>query len=132
MPGKTLIERRFAGRDTDMAQLHLRLGPRQRRRSIEGGDVAMLVGKVEHGLPAGGDHGPESHADDRPGSDADAAAEGEDRIEHGAGGAGQPPSVEYRAGSAGRTAAAEKTGAVGFDLGRADGLSIDDGEMGRP
>ena len=90
MTGEPLEQAGLAGGDAEMMQLHLRLRPGQRRRARKGGGVAMLVGDVEQRLARRGRHGPEGNARHRAGRDAHAAADREDRVEHGADGIGQP------------------------------------------
>ena len=50
--GEALEQAGLARIDAEMVQLHLRLGPGQRGRALEGGGVAMLVDQVEHRLRA--------------------------------------------------------------------------------
>ncbi len=53
---------RLVGPDTEVMELHLRLGPRERHRALKGGGIVMLVGQVE-GLGASGcNHRPERDA----------------------------------------------------------------------
>ncbi len=47
---ETLEQARLARTDPEVAELHLRLGPGERRCALEGGDVAMLVDEVEQRL----------------------------------------------------------------------------------
>ena len=45
--GETLEEMRFVGVDAEVMELHLRLGPGERDRALEGGGVVMLVDQIE-------------------------------------------------------------------------------------
>ena len=130
--GETLKEAGLLGVDAEIAQLHLRLGPRQRGRAVEGGRVLVLVDQVQH-LAAG-------RRDDRPERDAHRAArrhphattQREDGIEDGADGVRKRPAVHHRDRRPDVAAAAEEAGAVGFDLRLAHRLAFDDGEVRRP
>ncbi len=132
MAGETLEQAGFARIDAEVVELHLRLGPGQRGRPLEGGGVAMLVDEVEHRLAGSCDHRPEGDAHDRAGRDPHAAAQGEDRIEHGADRVRQRPAVDHRDRRSDAVAAAEEAGPVGLDLRLSHGLAIDDGQMRRP
>ena len=48
--GETLEQAGLARIDAEVVELHLRLGPGQRGRPLEGGGVAMLVDEVEQRL----------------------------------------------------------------------------------
>ena len=67
-----------------------------------------------------------------PGAIAHAAAQGEDRIEHGADRVGERPAVDHRDRRSDAVAAAEEAGPVGLHLRLPHGLAIDDGEMRGP
>jgi hypothetical protein len=90
-----------------MAQLHLRLRPGQRRGAVERGGVAVLVHGVDQGVAGAGHHRPERHMHNCPRGDGDAAAQCEDRIQHGAHGVGQGGPV-HRGRIARRPAAAQE------------------------
>ena len=68
MAGETLKQAGLAGIDAEMMQLHLCLGPGQRRRALERGGVAMLVHQIQHLFARFGDHGPEGDAHGRAGA----------------------------------------------------------------
>ena len=74
--GETLEELRFVGPDAEMMELHLRLGPRQGDRALEGGRVMVLVDQVERLVAGRRDQRPERDA--RPWRPAESARSGED------------------------------------------------------
>src|SRR4029077_21230288 len=104
---------RLVGADAKVMQLHLRLGPRESYRTIESGDVVMLVGLIESVGAGLRDHRPESDTGGGAGRDADPAAQTENRIEHGADRVGKRASVDYGNRGMRVAAAAEKSRAVG-------------------
>ena len=130
--GETLEQAGFTAIDAEMMQLHLRLGPGQGGRALEGAGVMVFVHETQDILARGGDHGPEVDPRSRPRRDPYPAAQGEDRIEHGAHRAAQGPPVEGRGRDVDITAAADKTGPIGFELALADILPIDDRQVGGP
>jgi hypothetical protein len=130
--GKTLEQPRFAWINAEVMELHLRLRPRQRGRPLEGGDVPMLVGKVEHGSAGRGDHRPEGDTHDGAGCDAHAAAQGEDRIEHDADRIRERPPVDHGDRRANAAATADETGSVGLHLRLAHAVAVDGGEVRGP
>ena len=81
VPGEALKQARLAGGDAEMMQLHLPLRPGQRRGARECGRIAMLVDAIEKRFAAGGGDRPEGDANGRARRDANASADGEDRIE---------------------------------------------------
>ena len=60
---EALEELRFVRPDTEMTELHLRLGPRQRDGALEGGRVMVLVDQVERLVAGRRDQRPERDAD---------------------------------------------------------------------
>ena len=79
MVGETLEEVRFVGPDAEMMELHLRLGPRQGDRALEGGRVMVLVDQVESLVAGRRDQRPERDAGRGPRRNPHAAAKTEDR-----------------------------------------------------
>ena len=94
--GETLEEMRFVGTDAEVMELHLRLGPRERHRALEGGGVVMLVHQVECFGASRCNHRPERDVDRGARRYSHAAAKTEDRIEHGADGIGERLAVDHR------------------------------------
>src|SRR5580704_11225953 len=106
----------LVGVDAQMMQLHLRLGPRQRRRALESRRVVMLVDQVERFGPRRRNDGPEGDPRRRSSRNAQASAHAEDWIEHGADGIRQRPPVDRRHGVAHVATAAEKSRTVRLEL----------------
>src|SRR3972149_11354685 len=124
MAREALEEARLLRVDAEMAQLHLRLGPRQCGRAVEGGRVLMLVDQVQ-GLATG-------RRDDRPERDArrparrypHATAQREDGIEDRADAVRKRPAVDDGDRRPNLVSAAEETGPVGLDLRLAHPLAL--------
>ena len=74
--GEALEEVGLVGLDAEVVQLDLRLGPRERRRPLERGGVAVLVGEVQDACSRLGDDGGEDRVGGRARGEPDAAAEG--------------------------------------------------------
>ena len=130
--GETLKEAGLLRVDAEMAQLHLRLGPRQRGRTVEGGRVLMLVDQV-HRLAAGRRrHRPERDARRPARRHPHAPAQREHGIEDGAGSVGERPAVHHRDRCPDLAPAAEEAGPVGLELRLAHLLAFDDGDVRRP
>ena len=122
-----------SGVDAEMVQLHLRLGPGQRRRALEGVGVVVLVDQVEQ----------RSRATARPASRTRCApcrrpesargGAGEDRIEHGADGVGQRPAVDHgdRRRAMSRPRPRKRARSVSYSSSPTR-LALDDGEMRGP
>ena len=132
MAGEALEEGRFVGADTEMEHLHLCLRPSQCDRALERRRVVMLVDKVEHFVAGRGDERPKRDVRSRSRRQPHAAAKAKDRIEHGAGGVGERPTIDDGDRCANQTASTEKARSVGFELQAADGVPFDDGQMRRP
>ncbi len=130
--GEPLEEMRVVGRDAQMMKLHLRLGPGQHRRALERHRVVMLVGKVEQGLACRRGHRPEREPRGAAARDSHPPAQAEDRIEHGPDSVGQRPAVPDSGRCTVGMSAAQKAGAIGFELYVARGFAFDDDEMRRP
>ena len=77
-----LEEVRLVGGDAEVAQLDLRLRPGEARDAVERGRIPVLVGERERALARVGDDRRQLDARRRPGGQAHAAAQAEDRIEH--------------------------------------------------
>ena len=73
----------FAGIDAEVMQLHLRLGPSQRRCALIGRRVPMFIDAIQERSAGPSSHGPEGDASRGARSDTDTSAQREDRIEHG-------------------------------------------------
>ena len=73
----------FAGIDAEVMQLHLGLGPSQRRCALIGRRVPMFIDAVQERSPGPSSHGPEGDASRGARTDTDTSAQGKDRIEHG-------------------------------------------------
>ena len=116
--------------DAKMAQLHLCLRPGQSGGAGKGRGVAVPVDQIKQRVRRGGNHGPERDAGHAARWNADAAADGKDRVKDCADGAGQglvdhhgrcqvaPPPDELRP--------------VGFNLDRAGFRPFDHRDMGGP
>ena len=130
--GEALEQAGLVRVDAQVEQLDLRLGPGQKAGALERGRVVMLVGQAEHVAARGRDEGPER--DVRGGSrcQPDAAAQTEDRIEHGAGRVGERSTIDDRNGRANATSASQKACPVRLELWAADHFAFDDGQVGRP
>ncbi len=122
----------FGRIDAEVVELHLRLGPGQRGRTLERGGVAMLVDEIEHRRPRRCNDRPEGDADDRAGCHTHTAAQSEDRIEHGADSVGQRPAVDHRDRPVDVVAAAEEARPIGLDLWLSHRLAVDDCQMRGP
>src|SRR5438874_13694244 len=107
---------RFVGADPEVMELHLRLGPRERHRSLKGGGVVMLVHQVEHLGPSRCNHRPERDVCRGTRCYSHAATKTEDWIEYGADCIGQRLAVNYRDRRANGAPAPKKTCAVGLEL----------------
>ena len=79
-----------------MVLLDLGLRPRQRRRAVERGRIAILLGEVEGRRARRRDERREGHAHRLAGRDQHAPPQAHDRIEHRAGRVGQRPAVDHR------------------------------------
>jgi len=66
---ETLEQACLARIDSEVVELHLRLGPGKSRRPLEGGGVVMLVDEVKQRFTRGCDHGPKGNVYDRAGCD---------------------------------------------------------------
>src|SRR5687767_8303102 len=132
MARQTLEQARFARGDAEIVELHLRLSPGKRRRPIEGSDVPMLVGEVEHRFAGWRNHRPEGDPHDRTGCDPNTTAQGKDRIKDCANGVRERPTVDDSERSTPAPAATEKSRPVGLDLRLADRFAVDGGKMRRP
>ena len=130
--GQTLEQAGLAGRDAEVMQLHLRLRPGEGRGARKSCRVAMPVDNVEQGFARRGRHRPEGNARHGARRDPHAAAQGENRVEHGADRVGQFSSVAHGDRRPNALPASQKARAVGLDFGLADGFSIDDGELADP
>ena len=84
MPRQSLKQARFARGDAKMMQLHLSLGPGERRGARERSRVAVFVDAVEKRLATGGGNRPEGDSNSRARRNANASADGENGIEDGA------------------------------------------------
>ena len=129
---KTLELVRIARAQPQMMQLHLSLRPGECRGTLEVGHRAMLVYQVECGLAARRDHCPEGDVGRRAGCDQHARAQRKDRIENGTGRPRQRAPVDDRARSPRTPAPPDELRTVGFELGTADGVAIDDDEVRCP
>src|SRR5688572_24308475 len=132
MARQTLEQTRCARSDAEIVELHLRLSPGKRGRPIEGGDVPMLVGEVEHRFAGWRHHRPEGDPHDRTGGDANTAAQSKDRIKDCANCVRERPTVDDSKRSTEAPAATEKSSPVGLDLRLADRLALDGGKMRGP
>ena len=135
MAGQPLEQPRVAGGDAKVVELHLGLCPGQCGGAGEGDRVAMAVDTGQHRIPAFGDHGPVVQSHGGAGGNRHPPAHCEDRVKHGADGAGQDRTGLHGGGMAQRIATAEEAGAVGLDLRwRRGGLGglVEDAEMGGP
>ena len=132
MTGQTLKQTRLSRPDAQMMKLNLPLRPGERRGALVGGGVAMLVDAIEQGGARFGRHRPERDADCGARRNIDAAAQGENRIEHGADRIGQGPRVPHRKRRADAVPPAEEARPVGFELGLADGFAVGDAQMRGP
>ena len=101
-----------------MLQRDVHVRERHRERARRGAAVAVLAHQRERGGAIGRDAGGERHAHERAGRQAHPIAQRRNRVEHGAGRAGQRAAVE-RQRVGGRTAAAEEARAIGFPFDRA-------------
>ena len=79
MSGKALESACLAWADSKMTELHLRLGPGEGCRPLEGGCVAMLIDEVNQRLARGCDHGPKGNVHTRAWRDPHSPAQCEDR-----------------------------------------------------
>ena len=115
-----------------MMELDLGLGPRQRDRALEGRRVVVLVGQVERLAARRRDQRPERDARRGSRRNPHAAAQAEDRIEHGADRVGERPAVHHGDRRPDLAPAPEEARAVGLELHVAHGLALHDGEVRRP
>ena len=122
----------FAGVDAEMMELHLRLGPGQRRCALIGRCVSMFVDTIQQRRACSRRHGPEGDANRRPSRHTNTPAQREDRIKHGSDRIGQRPSVHDRDRRANALSAAQEARPVGFELRAADRFAIGDAQMRRP
>ena len=130
---QTLEQIRFAGVDAEMMELHLRLGPGQRRRAFDRPRRPDACRRSRAARRASRRrHRPEGDARRRARRHAHAAAQREDRIEHGADRIGQRPRVEHRDRRATPLSAAEEARPVGLELRLADGFAFGDAQMRGP
>ncbi len=118
--------------DSEMAQLHLRLGPCESGRAVESGGVMVLIHQIHNLLAGGSDQCPEGDARGRARLESNLTAQAEDRIEDGAGGVGQRSVCDHRHRLAKAAPAPEEARPIGFELQITDGLSFDEGYMRRP
>ena len=129
---ETLKKSGLAGVDPKMMELHLRLGPGQRRCTRIRGSVPMFVDAIQQRCARLCRHRPEGDANRRPRRHANTPAQCEDWIEHGSDRIGQRPIVHDRDCRANTLSAAQKARPVGFELRPADRFSIGDAQMRRP
>ena len=132
MPCETLEQPGFARRNADVTKLHLCLGPRKRRCTLERSDVTVLVDKIEQQFARRCNDRPEGDPYRRTGSDTNTAAHREDRIEYGARRARKCPPIECRHRCPDTAAASEKSSPVGFDLDFSTALAIQNRKMRGP
>ena len=132
VPGKTLELFRGGAVDAQMSQLHLGLRPREGGGSLESARIVMLVDQPQHVIAGGGDHGPKVDPRGRPGSKFQPTAQGEDRIEHGAGRAGQRAAVDRGDRRVDAAAAPDKPRAIGLEFPLSHRHAVDDREVRRP
>jgi len=130
--GETLEEMRFVGADPEVMELHLRLGPRERHRSLKGGGVVMLVHQVECVGASRCNHRPERDVYRGARRYSHATAKTKDWIENGADSIGERLAVNYRDRRANGAPAPKETCAVRLELYGARGLTFDDREMRSP
>ena len=130
--GQALEEVGLVGFDAEVMELDLGLRPRQDRRPLERGRLAVLVGEVEDLVAGSGDDRREDRVDRRAGGERDPAAEAEDRVEHRADRVRERMPVDDRDRRADRPAAAEEAGAIRFVLDDPARLLLDRGDVRRP
>jgi len=117
MASQTLKQGRLSRPDAQVMKLDLSLGPSERRGALIGGRVAMLVDAIQQGGARFGRHRPERDPNRGARRHDHAAAQGEDRIKHGADGIGQRSRVQHRKRRVDVAAPAEEARPVGFELG---------------
>src|SRR5450631_4077571 len=132
MPSKLLEQARFPRRDAQMMQLNLPLRPSESGRASEGGRVSMFIDAVEQRLTGGGDDCPKSYSSHPARRNAQASAQGEDRVQDGARAIRERPSINHRDWRSNALATTKKARPVGFNLQFSHHLAVDDGEMRRP
>src|SRR5437868_11842498 len=123
---------RLIGANPQMVKLHLRLCPGKRACPLECHRVVVLVGKIRQLAARSRRHGPEANACGASARNCKAAAQAEDRIEYGAKGVGQRPSLRHRGGMANGLTAAEKPRPVGLELHVAGSVAFDHCQMRGP
>ena len=130
--GKALEQHRFVPGDAQVVELHLSLCPRKRGGALIRRRIAVLVRQVEHLATRWCGQGPERHARRGAGREPHAAAEAEDRVEHGSVGARKRATVRDCDGRAKLPAAPNETCTVRLELQFTIHVAFDDGEMCRP
>src|ERR1022692_2527592 len=129
---KTLEQAGLRGVDTEMAKLYLRLSPRQRGRAYECVWLMVLIHESQNTFTRSGSAGPERNVHRGARRYAHAIPKREHRIENGADGVGQTPSVHHGNGRLNIAPATEETCAISFQLRLAQSLAFDDGVVGYP
>ena len=130
--GQALKLFRRSAVDAQMVQLHLGLGPSQRGGALESAGIVVLVDQAQHVIARCGHHGPKIDARRCARADLQAATQGEDWIEHGAGSAGQGAAIDCGDRGADAAATTDEPRAIGLEFTLAHRDAVDDGEMGRP
>ena len=130
--GKTLVLARLGSIDAEVVQLHLGLGPGQHGGALKRAHVMVLVDQIQRRLAGRGDHRPEINAGSRPRRNPHTPAQGEDRVEHRAGGARKRPAAHDRAWRANTAATTEESRSVGLELALTHSLAIDNRQVRRP
>ena len=130
--GEALEQHRFVPCDSQVVEFHLPLCPRKRGGALIRRRIAVLVRQVQHLAARRCGQGPERHARRGSGREPHAAAQAEDRIEHGSVGARQRATVRGCDGRADLPAAPDETCAVRLELQFTIHVAFDDGEMCGP
>ena len=124
---------RFIGADAEVMELHLRLGPRERHRSLKGGRIVMLVHQIECLDASRCNHRPERDVYRGTRRYSHAAAKTKDWIEYGADCIGERLAVDYRDRRAYDASAPKETCAIRLgELAVARRLTFDHREMRSP
>ena len=124
MPRQSLKQARLGPIDPEVMKLHLRLGPGERRGTIECAYVVRLVDEVDNVRARLGYHGPKCNPNRRARREAHTAPQGEDGIEDRSGGSGKQPTVDHGGRAADVATATEETAPVGFELGLAYAVTL--------
>ena len=113
---QTLVQVRLLGRQTQMAQLHLVMGPGQLKGAGHAMKGVILICQGQGFLPALGHGGAEGECDGAARRDLHPAAQADNRVEHGTGGARKDHATLERHRVSRRPAATEEPGPIRFEL----------------